>query len=66
MEQIIAICLEHNISMLADFALDRDGDGKPLKCTSAILGSKFDTPRNMLMAYEMVKPDAPCVETDAE
>lgn len=41
MERIIDICKAHKIAMLADFCLDDDEDGKPLKCTTALLSQEF-------------------------
>ena len=42
MTKIIALCNEHKISMVADFALDADEDGEPLYCSTMIFDAKVD------------------------
>jgi len=55
MKQIIAICEEHKIAMIADFALS-DEDLEDLKCTTALLAEEFDPPDEMLHALEILRP----------
>lgn len=52
--QIITICKEHKIAMLADFALDGD-----LKCTTALLDDSYAPTKNQLRAHELLRPNAP-------
>lgn len=51
MRQVIAICKEHKIAMIADFALDED-----LKCTTALLADEFSPSANQIKALEILKP----------
>ncbi len=51
MAQIIEICKEHKIAMLADFMLDDD-----LKCTSALLADDFEPSESQIKAYDLLKP----------
>ena len=53
MAQILEICREAKIAMLADFMLDGE-----LRCTSALLRSDFDPSVNQLRAFQLLKPDA--------
>ncbi len=54
MAQIIAICREHKIAMICDFALDED-----LRCTTALLGKDFEPAPGQLEAFELFKPRKP-------
>lgn len=54
MAQIIAICREHKIAMICDFALDDD-----LRCTSALLSDDFAPVDGQLEAYELFRPKRP-------
>lgn len=54
MTKIIAICKQHRIAFLADFAL-----GDDLKCTSAILEDDCDPTDNQLQALDLLKPQSP-------
>ena len=54
MTKIIAICKEHGIPMLADFALDGD-----MQCTTAILVDKDEPPQHFRQAYALLRPAAP-------
>lgn len=57
MTQIIAICKEHKIAMLADFALtSEESDDGPLKCTTVLLGDETEPPELMLRALEILRP----------
>ena len=51
MAQILALCKEHHIAMLADFALDGD-----LHCTSAVLPPEYRPSQSQLKALELLKP----------
>jgi len=51
--KIIAICKEHGIPMLADFALDGD-----MQCTTAILREEDEPPPHFRKAYGVLRPDA--------
>ena len=51
MAQIIAICKEHKIAMLADFSLDVENG---LKCTTALLADDFEPTPNMLEAVNLL------------
>lgn len=55
MAQILTICKDHKIAMLADFSIpNEDDDG--LKCTSAMLDKEHNPPENMLKALELLRP----------
>lgn len=54
MGQIIDICREHKIAMLADFKLDGD-----LKCTSALLADEFSPSEDQREAYRALQPKKP-------
>lgn len=58
MEQILNICNEHKIAMLADFALGKvsPDDGRQLKCTSFLLEGPFETEPEMVAAAQMLRP----------
>ncbi len=53
MKQIMTICKEHRIAMLADFMLDDD-----LKCTSALLDKKYSPGDSQLKALEILRPSS--------
>lgn len=55
MDKIISICKEHKIAMLADFAIPTEHDDG-LKCTTALLGSDCNPPKEMLSAIKILKP----------
>lgn len=52
MGEVIRICKEHKIAMLADFALD-DVD---LHCTTALLADEFGPSEEQIHAYRLFKP----------
>ena len=55
MSQIIAICKKHQIPMVAQFALDDQGDGNgPLRCTTVILDEEWSPPSNMKKASQIL------------
>lgn len=57
MAQIIAICKEAQIPMLAEFALDWSEDEQShLKCTTALLDESWDQPEEMVKALNILKP----------
>ena len=57
MAQIIAMCKEGEIPMLADFALDwNDDEQHHLKCTTVILSEDLDPPEEMLQAARLLRP----------
>lgn len=51
MSQIIAICKEHEIPLLADFSLDNETG---LKCTTMLLPGEWDTPESMVEAASIL------------
>lgn len=51
MAQIIEICKEHKIAMLADFTLDED-----LRCTSCLLADEYGPSEGQLRAHAILKP----------
>lgn len=53
MAQIIEICKEHKIAMLATFSLCLDSG---LNCTTAMLTDEFDPPESYLLALNTVRP----------
>lgn len=55
MRQIIEICEEHKIAMIADFALP-DEEQDSLKCTTVLLGEETDPPEEMLRAMDILRP----------
>lgn len=54
MIQIIALCKEHKIAMLAQFATPNDEE-PDLLCTTALLEKEFDPPEHMLRALGFLK-----------
>lgn len=58
MEQILNICDEHKIAMLADFALGKvnQEDERQLKCTSFLLEGPFETDPEMIAAAQLLRP----------
>ena len=57
MTQIIALCKEGDIAMLADFALDWDDDEQThLKCTTVLLSADLNPPDEMLKAARILRP----------
>ena len=53
MNQILRICREHKIAMLAHFAVPSESD-KYLVCTSALLKNEFEPTENMLEAIRIL------------
>ena len=53
--QILTICKEHKIAMIADFALGAEN----FHCTSALLSPKFEPLDTQLKALEILKPAPP-------
>jgi len=51
MTQILAICQEAKIPMIADFGLDDD-----LHCTSALLSETFEPSHGQLQAFKWLRP----------
>jgi hypothetical protein len=51
MERVIAICKEHKIALIADFALDED-----LHCTTALLDAEYNPSASQLQALRALKP----------
>ena len=58
MAQILAICTDHKIPMLAAFGLESEAD-EGLCCTSAMLDKEWNPPEEFLAAFEHVKPKPP-------
>jgi hypothetical protein len=57
MAQIINICQEHKIAMLACFALPIPED-VGLMCTTALLGADHEPPQILVDALDLVGPNA--------
>ena len=57
MRQILAICQEHKIAVLAEFCLgyDEDADDE-LCCTSALLTEDHEPTERILKAFDLLKP----------
>ena len=55
MTQIISICQDHKIAMLASFDIGHPDD-EGLRCTTALLDGTFNPPNNMLEALSILKP----------
>ena len=57
MTQVIALCKEAQIPMVADFALDwSDDEQSHLKCTTALLDEAWEPPAEMVKALEILRP----------
>ena len=58
MEQILTICKDNKIAMLADFALGKDpeADDAELKCTSGLLADEHEPTPEMIKAWSMIQP----------
>ena len=57
MTQVIALCEEAQIPILADFALDWiEEDQNHLKCTTSILPAEWEPPEEMLQAIKVLRP----------
>lgn len=56
MSQIISVCKEHKIAMLATFSLDVS---EGLQCTTALLTDDFEPTREMVEAGEIIYPPVP-------
>lgn len=62
MKEIIRICKEHKIAMLAEFALGyQDGCDSQLKCTTTLLDHEFDPTPEQMRALDCIKPQKPQV-----
>lgn len=62
MQEIIRICKEHKIAMLAEFALGYpEGQESQLKCTTILLEDEFDPTPEQMQALEIIKPKRPQV-----
>ena len=62
MGQIIAICQEYKIAMLADFSIPNEEDAG-LNCTSALVGKEYNPPEDMVEAWKLLRPRRiPCGE----
>ncbi|MGU7854960.1 hypothetical protein ACV22X_19705 [Burkholderia orbicola] len=44
MAQLLSVCKDHKIAILASFSIPTDEDPE-LACTSALIGGEFSTPR---------------------
>lgn len=57
MKQVIAICKEHKIAMLADFALGFDEESQSdVKCTTVLLEDDYEPTDEQLEAYDHLRP----------
>lgn len=58
--RIIAVCKEHEIPLVAQFALDDQDDGNgPLRCTTVLLNDKWDPPAEMKKAAHLLHRGEP-------
>lgn len=55
MGEILRICKEHKLPMLADFDLSSDED-EGLKCTSALLDETWNPAEAMVQAFGILRP----------
>lgn len=55
MTQIIKVCQQHKIAMLADFAIPNNDD-PDLKCTTALLSKDANPSPEMLQVLQILKP----------
>ncbi len=53
MVEIIRICKEHQISMVASFSIPTEED-EGCRCTTALLVPEWDPPEDFKAAYQMV------------
>ena len=51
MAQILAICKQHNIAMVASFDI-----GDEMLCTSALLTDEYDPPASFVEALDVIRP----------
>lgn len=58
MAQILLVCEQHKIPMLASFGLASEED-EGLCCTSAMLDKEWNPPEEFLAAFDHVKPKPP-------
>lgn len=56
MTEIIRICEEHKIAMLADFFIPTPEDPE-LRCTTALLKDEHEPTKEQLRAFEILRPD---------
>lgn len=54
MEQIIRICQENKIAMLASFSLESEDD-EGLRCTTALLTDRYEPPDDFKAALGLLK-----------
>jgi len=61
MAQIIEICMANKIAFVFDVALgfESDQDDAQLKCTSCLLTDDCDPPKEMLRAFDCIRPRRP-------
>lgn len=55
MTQIIAICNEHHIPMLATFQYKLDGGGDGGLCTTALLSEEWGTAKQLVAALNLIR-----------
>ncbi|WP_321782385.1 hypothetical protein [Burkholderia pyrrocinia] len=60
MAQILSICKDHKIAMLASFSIPSDEDPE-LACTSALVGGDFKAPASYRSALREIRPDLVCL-----
>jgi hypothetical protein len=53
MAQILAICKEHKIAMLASFAIPNEDD-PDLRCTSCLLEDEYEPPPDFVKAKNII------------
>ncbi len=54
MAQVIAICKEHKIAVLASFALSATTDDDQLYCTTSLLSPEHDPPDKLLECHRLL------------
>ncbi|AMU07318.1 hypothetical protein A2T82_13915 [Burkholderia cenocepacia] len=56
MAQILSVCKDHKIAMLASFSIPTEEDPE-LACTSALIGGEFSAPASFRSALQEIRPD---------
>lgn len=55
MKQVLSVCKEHKIAMVAQFAVPTEDD-PDLLCTSALLDDQYEPHPHMIAALRVLKP----------
>lgn len=57
MTQIIAMCKEHKIPVVASFGLDKDENGEHLLCTTALASDDYDPPAHFARCAAIMRQE---------